>query len=106
MRFGLTLTQLYPAGYNLRDQVREGVGLGYREDEFATFGFGMNERLGRFLESVAVMRHLWSEDLVQHEGRYYRVVNGRMPLKSPAGHVTPVWFGTENERGIRRAGRV
>jgi alkanesulfonate monooxygenase SsuD/methylene tetrahydromethanopterin reductase-like flavin-dependent oxidoreductase (luciferase family) len=186
MRFGLTLTQLYPAGYDLRDQFREvveltataaegglacvslghhhlshptqnlhpfpllgrltaesgdmalltailvlplyhpvdvaeqaatlqiisgdrfilGVGLGYREDEFATFGFGMNERLGRFLESIAVMRRLWTEDLVEHEGQYYRVVNGRMPLKSPSGHLTPVWYGAENERGIRRAGRI
>src|SRR5439155_15858342 len=83
-----------------------GVGLGYREEEFESFGIGLNERLGRFVESIQVMRRLWSEDLVDHRGKYYRVANGRMPLKSPNGKVTPVWFGVGTEAGIRRAARV
>src|SRR5262249_45592823 len=51
-----------------------GVGIGYREEEYESFGVGMNERLGRFLESIHVMRRLWSEDRVDHHGKYYRVV--------------------------------
>jgi alkanesulfonate monooxygenase SsuD/methylene tetrahydromethanopterin reductase-like flavin-dependent oxidoreductase (luciferase family) len=83
-----------------------GVGIGYREEEFETFGIGMKERLGRFLESIQVMRQLWSEDLVDHRGKYYRVANGGMPLKSAGGHITPIWFGVGTEKGFRRAAAV
>ena len=52
-------------------RVIAGVGLGYRENEFEAFGIPMTERLGRFNESVEIMRRLWSGDRVSYSGRYF-----------------------------------
>ena len=47
-------------------RVIAGLGLGYRENEFAAFGIPMTERLGRFTESVDIMRRLWSGERVSY----------------------------------------
>src|SRR5438309_5774134 len=39
-----------------------GVGLGYRPDECAAYGITMQERVPRFLESLEVIKRLWTED--------------------------------------------
>ncbi len=46
-----------------------GVGLGYREPEFTAFGIPLAERAGRLAEAVGLMRRLWAEDRVTHQGK-------------------------------------
>src|SRR5580693_2707140 len=41
-------------------RVIAGFGLGYRENEFASFGVGLDERVERFEESIQIVRGLWS----------------------------------------------
>ena len=53
-----------------------GVGLGYRQPEFDAFGISLSERAPRFNESIALMRRLWTEEQVGHEGRFYTVNAG------------------------------
>ena len=50
-----------------------GIGLGYRQPEFDAFGIGLSERAPRFNESITLMRRLWTEDRVSHQGRFYTV---------------------------------
>ena len=45
-----------------------GIGLGYRQPEFDAFGIALKERAPRFNESIALMRRLWTEDRVSHQG--------------------------------------
>ena len=46
-----------------------GVGMGYRDEEFATLGIPKSERVGRLEEGIEVLRRLWTEDRVAHDGR-------------------------------------
>ena len=50
-----------------------GVGQGYREREFDSFGIARRERRGRTIESLQLIRKLWSEDEVTFQGQYFNV---------------------------------
>src|SRR5262244_1399400 len=55
-----------------------GVGLGYREVEFAAFGVPRGERVKRFEEYLALIQRLWTEDSVSYDGISCRLDNIRM----------------------------
>jgi alkanesulfonate monooxygenase SsuD/methylene tetrahydromethanopterin reductase-like flavin-dependent oxidoreductase (luciferase family) len=83
-----------------------GVGLGYRRQEFAAFGIPLAERAPRFNESIALMRRLWTEDRVTHQGRFYTVDDaglGAKPLR-PGG--PPVYIAGQAAVSVRRAARI
>jgi len=50
-----------------------GIGLGYREEEFAAFGVEPSERVGRMREALELIKLLWTEEEVEFNGRYYHV---------------------------------
>src|SRR5262249_24889876 len=45
-----------------------GLGLGYRPEEFDSIGVPMKERVPRFVEGVELIRKLWRDDVLQHQG--------------------------------------
>ncbi len=84
-----------------------GVGLGYRENEFAAFGVPMTERLGRFNESVEIMRKLWSGERVSHEGKYFRFTDEKISLAPVQPGGPPVWVGAGGKpKAVERAARL
>lgn len=82
-----------------------GVGLGYREGEFAAFGVPLSERAPRFNEAIALIRRLWAEPSVTHEGRFYTVHEHGLSLRPPGGSL-PVWIAAQADAAIRRAARI
>ena len=79
-----------------------GVGLGYREEEYAAFGV---ERVGRLREALEVMKLLWTEEKVEFQGKYYQVPRTR-PATRPVQHPhPPIWVAANNDAAIRRAAR-
>ncbi|MBV8505359.1 MAG: LLM class flavin-dependent oxidoreductase [Alphaproteobacteria bacterium] len=58
------------------------VGLGYRQPEFDAFGISLSERAPRFNERITLMRRLWTEERVSHEGRLARPRRGHRPRVS------------------------
>jgi probable F420-dependent oxidoreductase len=82
-----------------------GVAVGYRLEEFETFGVDRHKR-GRMMdEAVTLVRRAWDEDEFTFAGRYYNFPNVRLtpkPVQSPA----PIWVGGFTEPAIRRAGRL
>ena len=82
-----------------------GVGLGYREPEFAAFGIKLSERVSRFSESVALMRRLWAEERVTHQGRHYSVIDAGLGVR-PEGGTIPIWVAAQADAAIRRAARL
>ncbi|MBN8478062.1 MAG: LLM class flavin-dependent oxidoreductase [Burkholderiales bacterium] len=82
-----------------------GVGLGYREEEFAAFGVPLSERAPRFVESVRLIRRLWAEDTVAHEGRFFRVKGGigARPVRKEG---IPIWIAAQADAAIRRAAEL
>ena len=83
-----------------------GVGLGYREEEFAVFGVPIKERVSRITEGVEIIKRLWSEDKVTHKGRHWQLDNVTIrprPLQQPR---PPVMIAAQVETGIQRAARI
>src|SRR4026208_2615152 len=55
----------------------------YIQRQFAACGVPPQEKAGRLSESIEVMRRLWSEKRIDHDGRYYKL-NGVGILPHPA----------------------
>ncbi len=83
-----------------------GVGLGYRETEFTAFGVPIAERAPRFVESVALMRRLWTETEVTHHGKFYTVDKGSLGSTpfTPGG--PPVYVAAKVDLAVKRAARI
>ena len=79
----------------------------YIQRQFAACGVPPQEKAGRLSESIEVMRRLWSETRIDHDGRYYKL-NGvgilPHPVQKPG---IPIWVVADrNENGFKRVGRL
>ena len=82
------------------------VSLGYREEEFNTFGIPLKERISRLSEGVELLRKLMTQDLVTHHGKHYTVDGlgvGLRPLQTPH---PPIWVAADVNPAVRRAARI
>src|SRR5579859_5071125 len=61
-------------------RVIAGFGLGYRENEFASFGVPLEELIARFEESIGVIRALWTGEQVDVAGQYFSLAGQRISL--------------------------
>ena len=69
-----------------------GVGVGWNEVEYEALGSDFHTRGRRLDEQVAVMRALWTQEVVTFEGRWHRLTEvGINPL--PVQRPIPLWFG-------------
>lgn len=88
-------------------RVVAGLGMGYRDNEFAAFGIPMTQRLGRFTESLEIMRALWSGEPVTYAGKYFALAGERISLPPVQPGGPPVWVGAgATPKAIERAARV
>jgi len=86
-----------------RGRVILGLGLGWRKEEFTTFGIPFSERAGRTAEIIGILRRLWSDDPEPFHGRYYRLDRMRIrPLPYRSGG-PPIYLAGSKEKPIRRA---
>jgi alkanesulfonate monooxygenase SsuD/methylene tetrahydromethanopterin reductase-like flavin-dependent oxidoreductase (luciferase family) len=83
-----------------------GVGQGYRDVEFASFGIPKSSRGGRMEEAVKVIRKLWAEDNVTWEGRYFPLSNVTINPKPVQQPGPPIWVGGDTLQGAARAARI
>ena len=83
-----------------------GAGLGYRQPEFAAFGVPLNERAPRFTEAIGLMRRLWREDRVTHQGRFYRVDGAGLSLKPTRPGGPPIYIAGFADVAVKRAARI
>ena len=73
-------------------RVRLGVGVGGSQDEYAAMGQDFHTRGARCSEQMALLKALWTQEEVNFEGRFDRVVgNGLNPL--PVQQPIPMWIG-------------
>jgi probable F420-dependent oxidoreductase len=84
---------------------RLGVGLGWNYVEFEALGMNFHDRGRRAEEQIEVMRRLWTEPIVDFDGRWHRIPRaGINPL--PVQRPIPIWIGGSAEAAIRRAARL
>lgn len=73
-----------------------GVGAGWNETEFRTFGLPHDHRVGRFEEAFGIIRRLLSGERVSLDGRYWRVTDAVL-LPPPARRPT-LMVGSRGDR--------
>ena len=84
---------------------RFGVGIGWNAVEYEALGQRFDERGRRLSEQVPLLRRLWTEASVTHDGTFDRVTGaGINPL--PIQRPIPVWFGGQTDPAYRRIGRL
>jgi alkanesulfonate monooxygenase SsuD/methylene tetrahydromethanopterin reductase-like flavin-dependent oxidoreductase (luciferase family) len=83
-----------------------GIGLGYRQPEFDAFGIPLSERAPRFNEAIGLMRRLWTEDRVDHHGRFYTVNDAGISVKPVRPGGPPLYIAAQAEVPVKRAARV
>jgi len=78
--------------------------LGGRPAQFQAFGMEERSRVGRFEETLAVLRALVAGERVSHRGRYYTLENASI---SPLPRVPiEIWLGGTVSASAERAGRL
>ncbi len=83
-----------------------GVGLGWAPDEFAAVGVPTERRGPRGEDYLRCLRAIWTQDIVEYEGPFYRVPRCRIDPKPVQAPHPPILLGGMAEPALRRAGRV
>ena len=88
-------------------RVIAGFGMGYRENEFASFGVPMAERASRFEEAVTIVRALWTGAPTTFRGEHFRIEGQSISLPPVQPGGPQVWIGAGPHRtGATRAARL
>ena len=82
-----------------------GMAIGGTEAEFKSIGVPMNQRVGRLLESIEIMRRLWREDGVEFMGRYNEIEGGRINPKPVQPGGIPIYMGAFGDVMLKRIAR-
>jgi probable F420-dependent oxidoreductase len=96
------------------DRVAEGrliLGVGIAADtpaireEFEAAGVPWDRRVGRFQETLAICRALWSRDGVSFSGKHFTLRNVTMEPKPRRAGGPPIWIGGSGPTALREAAR-
>lgn len=82
------------------------VGQGYRPEEFGAFGVPFEERLPRMLEGIEIIRRLWSEREIDHDGASFRLDQATVRPGPIQEGGPPIWIGATSDRAIKRGGHI
>jgi alkanesulfonate monooxygenase SsuD/methylene tetrahydromethanopterin reductase-like flavin-dependent oxidoreductase (luciferase family) len=87
-------------------RLRLGLGLGYRAEEFEGFGIAREERFGRTIETIEILKRAWSGERFSYHGKYFTLRDVRV-LPTPASKPYPeLLWGAGAPAGIRRAAKL
>jgi probable F420-dependent oxidoreductase len=82
-------------------------GLGVEDArEQAVFAVDRAEAAGRTEEAVTLIRRLWTEDSVTHEGPYFPVRDLRLQPRPVQKPHPDIWFGGHSRAALRRTGQL
>ena len=93
-------------------RLRLGIGIGWNPVEYEALGQNFHTRGRRCEEQIAVLRKLWTQELVNFEGRDHKISHaGISPL--PIQRPIPIWLGAGSsanpiptERVLKRIGNM
>jgi probable F420-dependent oxidoreductase len=84
-----------------------GAGVGWWREEFAALGVPFEERASRTVESLTIMKQIWTKPRVAFQGRFARIAEagGVRPHPAQPGGI-PIWIGGHSEAALRRVVEV
>ena len=86
-------------------RLRLGIGVGWNHVEYEALEQDFHNRGRRSEEQIAVLRALWTQEVVDFQGRWHRIDNaGLSPM--PVQRPIPVWLGAGGSAGPMPPERV
>jgi probable F420-dependent oxidoreductase len=93
-------------------RLRLGIGVGWNPVEYEALGEDFHNRGRRCEEQIAVLRALWTQEVVNFQGQWHQITHaGLNPL--PVQRPIPIWIGAGRsahpippEVALRRIGRL
>jgi probable F420-dependent oxidoreductase len=86
-------------------RLRLGIALGWNQVEYISQNKNFHNRGTRIEEQVAVLRKLWTQELVTFTGRWHTIPDaGLNPL--PIQRPIPLWFGGHADPVLRRVAKL
>ncbi len=93
-------------------RLRLGIGVGWNPVEYEALGEDFHNRGRRCEEQIAVLRALWTQEVVEFKGQWHQISHaGLNPL--PVQRPIPIWIGAGRsahpippEAALRRLGRL
>ena len=86
-------------------RLRLGVGTGWNHVEYEALSENFHNRGRRSEEQIALLRALWTQEVIDFKGRWHRVTHaGINPL--PVQRPIPIWLGGRAEEVVRRVARM
>jgi probable F420-dependent oxidoreductase len=79
-----------------------GLGLGAASPTNLAFGVQPESRVSRFLETLHIMKALWTEDSVNYEGTFWQLREVAMQPKPVQQPHPPIWFGVHHPNALKR----
>lgn len=90
-----------------RGRLVAAFGLGVEDArEQEAFAVDRSEAAGRTQEATQLIRRLWTEPEVTHEGRYFRVHRLRLQPKPVQKPHPDIWFGGHSRAALRRTAEI
>src|SRR5271156_1490029 len=87
-------------------RIRLGIGQGYRQEEFDGFGVPREQRLGRTLETLEILKLAWTGERFSFDGKYFQFKDVRV-LPTPVSRPYPeLLWGAGAPKAIRRAAKL
>ncbi|WP_432557608.1 LLM class flavin-dependent oxidoreductase [Granulicoccus sp. GXG6511] len=86
-------------------QLTFGVGLGYRDVEYAAFGIGTS-RIDRFEDNLSIVRRLWAGEAVDADLPWCRLRGARLSLLPVQTPGPPIWMAANSDSAVQRAARL
>jgi alkanesulfonate monooxygenase SsuD/methylene tetrahydromethanopterin reductase-like flavin-dependent oxidoreductase (luciferase family) len=83
-----------------------GVGLGYRAEECQAYGITLQERVPRFLESLELIKLLWTSDEVSFDGRFYSIPRVQSTIRTVQKPHPPIWMAANQAVAVKRCGAL
>ena len=79
-----------------------GVAAGWSQPEFEALGVPLDRRGDRTVESISLIRRLWTESGVSHDGDFYKVDDLTLALRPVQRPQPPLWAGASTRSGAAR----
>ena len=83
-----------------------GIGQGYRDIEFNSMSVPKREKRPRMVEGIEVVKRLWTENEVHHQGRYYRIDGVTIEPKPVQKPRPPVLLGADTVPTVARVPEI
>ena len=91
-----------------KGRVYVGIGACWWREEFEAYGFPWEEpkvRVDKTLEVIKILKMLWTQDTVNYEGKFWRIVNCRLVPRPYQKPHPPIISGGGRPRMLRITGK-